>query len=201
MFGHRGLWKDGWKAVAYHPPGTPFDDDKWELYHLDEDFSETEDLAANDPEKLAELIALWWAEAERCKVLPLDDRFGPRFAENAARFHGPRKRSSSTPAWATCRPTSRPTCAAAPIVIEADVISRRGDEGVLIAHGDATCGYTLFVRDGQLIYDMNVGGRHAVATSDRTVLPGHRRLGVAVRSEAWATDHHPVHRRQGGRFG
>jgi len=54
---------------------------------------------------------------------------------------------------------------------------------VLIAHGDATCGYTLFVRDGRLVYDMNVGGRHAVTTSDRAIPSGHRRLSVAVRSE------------------
>ncbi|MGH6966765.1 MAG: arylsulfatase, partial [Phenylobacterium sp.] len=40
MFGHRGLWRDGWKAVAFHPPGTPFDEDRWELFHLDADFSE-----------------------------------------------------------------------------------------------------------------------------------------------------------------
>ncbi len=40
MFGHRGLWHDGWKAVAFHPPGTPFESDRWELYHLDQDFSE-----------------------------------------------------------------------------------------------------------------------------------------------------------------
>ena len=46
MFGHRGLWQDGWKAVAFHPPGTPFENDKWELFHLDRDFSETDDLAA-----------------------------------------------------------------------------------------------------------------------------------------------------------
>ena len=38
MFGHRGLWHDGWKAVAYHPPGTPFENDKWELFHLDRGF-------------------------------------------------------------------------------------------------------------------------------------------------------------------
>mgnify|MGYP000060609572 CR=1 FL=1 len=49
MFGHRGLWQDGWKAVAYHPSGTAFENDKWELYHLDKDFSETQDLAATHP--------------------------------------------------------------------------------------------------------------------------------------------------------
>ena len=55
---------------------------------------------------------------------------------------------------------------------------------MLIAHGDATCGYALFVRDGRLIYDMNVGGLHAQTVSDRTVPTGHHRLeGVAVRNE------------------
>ena len=44
MFGHRGLWHAGWKAVAFHPSGTPYENDKWELFHLDEDFSETDDL-------------------------------------------------------------------------------------------------------------------------------------------------------------
>ncbi len=68
-------------------------------------------------------------------------------------------------------------------MIEADVRTEGQSEGVLIAHGDATCGYTLFVRGGRLIYDMNIGGRHAVVISDRTIPSGHRRLGVAVRNE------------------
>ena len=53
MFGHRGIWHDGWKAVAFHPPGTAFDGDKWELFHLAEDFSETNDLAACHAAKLS----------------------------------------------------------------------------------------------------------------------------------------------------
>ncbi len=60
MFGHRGVWRDGWKAVAFHPPGTPFENDKWELFHLAKDFSEVVDLASQEPGLLAELIALWW---------------------------------------------------------------------------------------------------------------------------------------------
>jgi len=183
MFGHRGLWKDGWKVVAYHAPGTSFDADRWELYHLDRDFSETEDLAAQHPEKLAELIALWWAEAGRCKVLPLDDRFGPRFAENAARVHGPRKRYVFHAGMGHLPTDVAPDVRARSFVIEADILAEAGTEGVLIAHGDATCGYTLFVRDHRLIYDMNVGGRHAMAISDQAIPPGHRRLGVAVHSE------------------
>jgi arylsulfatase len=180
MFGHRGLWKDGWKAVAYHPPGTPFDDDQWELYHLDEDFSETLDLAAAQPEKLAELIGDWWAQAERCQVLPLDDRFGPRFAENAARFHGARRAFVFHAGMGHLPTDVAPDVRSRAFVIEAHVTLAAGDEGVLIAHGDATSGYSLFVREGRLTYDMNVGGRHEVFVGERQIAPGPRRLGVAV---------------------
>jgi arylsulfatase len=183
MFGHRGLWKDGWKAVAYHPPGTPFEADAWELYHLDRDFSETEDLAAVHPEKLAELISEWWIQAERCQVLPLDDRFAPRFAENAKRVHGPRKTFVFHKGMGHLPTDVAPDVRSRAFVIEAHAKLAAGDEGVLIAHGDATCGYSLFVRDGKLVYDMNVGGRHAVTLSDRPLPSGHCRLGVAVRSE------------------
>jgi arylsulfatase A-like enzyme len=183
MFGHRGLWKDGWKAVAYHPPGTPFDANVWELYHLDTDFSETENLAEVHPEKLAELIAEWWVQAERCKVLPLDDRFAPRFAENATRFHGPRKHFVFHAGMGHLPTDVAPDVRSRSFVIEAHVKLDAGDQGVLIAHGDATCGYSLFVRGGRLIYDMNVGGLHAQTVSDRTIPTGHHRLGVAVRNQ------------------
>jgi len=182
MFGHRGLWKDGWKAVAYHPPGTPFEDDVWELYHLDRDFSETQDLAAAHPQKLAELIADWWVEAALRKVLPLDDRFGPRFGENAARFQGLRKAFVFHAGMGHLPTDVAPDVRARSFVIEAHATLKAGDEGVLIAHGDATCGYSLFVRDGRLVYDMNVGGEHAVTLSDRSLPAGRHRFGVAVRN-------------------
>ncbi|MGA0602107.1 sulfatase-like hydrolase/transferase [Caulobacter sp. KR2-114] len=184
MFGHRGLWQDGWKAVAFHPPGQPFDADVWELYHLDQDFSETEDLAQAQPERLAALQAEWWRLAEASQVLPLDDRFGPRFAENATRFHGPRKAFTFHAGMGHLPTDVAPDVRSRSFVIEAYVkVSEAGEEGVLIAHGDATCGYCLYVRDGRLTYDMNVGGRHAVVTSDAPVPAGHHRLGVAVKSE------------------
>jgi arylsulfatase len=68
-------------------------------------------------------------------------------------------------------------------VIEAHATLKAGDQGVLIAHGDATCGYTLFVRDGRLVYDMNVGGAHATIVSDQPAPAGRHRLGVAVRPD------------------
>ena len=66
--------------------------------------------------------------------------------------------------------------------IEADArIDGPTTEGVLIAHGDATCGYSLFVRDNRLVYDMNIGGVHHQIVSDRPVPAGHRRLGLRMR--------------------
>ena len=67
MLGHRGIWHDGWKAVTVHGPmaGTSsFDKDEWQLFHTDEDRAEANDLAAEQPDKLQELIDLWFAEAE-----------------------------------------------------------------------------------------------------------------------------------------
>jgi arylsulfatase len=178
MFGHRGLWKDGWKAVAFHPPGRPFDDDVWELYNLEEDFAETRDLAQTHPEKLAELQADWWALAEASKVLPLDDRFGPRFAENAARYHGPRKRFTFYRGMGHLPTECAPDVRSRSYRIEADVTVAEGDEGVLLSHGDATCGYSLYLRGGHLCHTLNVGGALTTVVSDRPVAAGRHLLGV-----------------------
>jgi arylsulfatase len=182
MFGHRGLWQDGWKAVAYHPPGKAFDQDQWELFHLDEDFSETNDLAGAEVGRLKEMVEEWWRQAERHQVLPLDDRFGPRFADNAKRFHGPRNRFVFHAGMGHVPTDVAPDVRSRTYTIEADVrIDDAATEGVLIAHGDMTCGYSIYVKDNRLTYDMNVGGVHHVAVSDRPVPAGNRRLGLRMR--------------------
>ena len=71
LWGSRGIWHDGWKAIGMHTPGTNFDQDHWRLYHVAEDFSESIDLAAKHPEKLEELKKLWWKEAAGNGALPL----------------------------------------------------------------------------------------------------------------------------------
>ncbi|RED32029.1 arylsulfatase [Rhodopseudomonas thermotolerans] len=180
MFGHRGIWHQGWKAVAYHPPGKPFDDDKWELFHLDRDFSEAHDLAEAEPARLAELIEMWWAAAERHQVLPLDDRFGPRFAENAARFHGARKNFVFHRGMGHVPTDVAPDVRSRSYTIEAHIELEAASEGVLISHGDMTSGYSLYIKDGRLVHDLNIGGHHHVVTSERTLQPGPRRLGVKV---------------------
>lgn len=166
MFGHRGIWHEGWKAVAFHPPGSSFDDDQWELYNLDEDFSENRDLADEQPDRLESLKQLWWAEAAKYKVLPLDDRFAERFAENAERHRGDRTNYTFWKGMGHVPSEVAPDLRSRSYTITAEVdVPEGGAKGVLIAHGDATCGYSLFVRDGLLVHDMNIGGNHQIVES------------------------------------
>ena len=182
MFGHRGLVQDGWKAVSFHPPGADFANDKWELYKLDQDFNETNDLAEKEPERLKAMIEEWWRQAEASKVLPLDDRFAPRFADNAKRFHGPRNRFVFHAGMGHVPTDVAPDVRNRTYTIEADVhVDGPTTEGVLIAHGDMTTGYSLYMKDGKLAYDMNIGGEHHLIVSDRPVPAGNRKLAVRMR--------------------
>ena len=77
MLGNRAIYHRGWRAVTLHtrdwrPIVPSFDEDRWELFHLDEDWSESRDLAEQEPERLREMIALWEHEAGRFRVLPLN---------------------------------------------------------------------------------------------------------------------------------
>jgi arylsulfatase A-like enzyme len=100
MFGSRGIWHQGWKAVTEHGPGSGggnFDRDRWQLFHTDEDRSEAHDLADQHPDRLEELKALWFEEAKANNVLPL----------TTSRSWGTRRTSRPSSRWSsTCR--SRP---------------------------------------------------------------------------------------------
>jgi len=171
MFGHRGIWEDGWKAVAYHAPGTPFEDDVWELYHLDEDFSEVRDLAREQPARLEALQARWWREAEDNHVLPLDDRFAERFAENAERHRAGRTHYELWAGLGHVPTDAAPDLRSRSYTIAVEVLEP--GEGVLVAHGDETCGYSLWVdADRHVVHDLNVGGNHDVLRSDRPLPDG-----------------------------
>ena len=172
MFGHRGMVVDGWKAVAFHPSGSSFDDDKWELYNLHHDFNECHDLAAAEPERLAAVKAAWWKAAEQYQVLPLDDRFAPRFAENAKRHLGARTEFDFWNGMGHLPSDVAPDLRSRSYTITAHVTMAPGDEGVLISHGDATSGYTLFVRDNCLEHDLNIGGSHQIVRSPIPVPTG-----------------------------
>ena len=118
MLGTRGMWEKGWKAVAVHGPTSGignFDQDQWELYHLDEDRAEAHDLAAEQPEKLKALIDVWFEEAEKYDVLPLDDRLPVEILTDAAAAAraAPRARTSTTRAPPRCPSRRRSTSAGA----------------------------------------------------------------------------------------
>jgi len=181
MFGHRGIWHDGWKAVTYHEWGSDgnFDDDKWELYHIDEDFSECHDLSEQYPEKLKEMIDLWWREAEKYQVLPLDDRTNQRFYIDKPPRDKDRKTFTYYPNTAMMPGSAAPPIRNRSHFILAEVdIPEGGAEGVLIAHGGRFAGYALYIQDNRLIYDHNyLGIEHYVVTSDIDVPAGPSSLG------------------------
>ncbi len=182
MFGHRGLWQDGWKAVAFHPVNTPFENDQWELYHLDTDFAETRDLATIEPDRLNAMKEVWWQMAKAHNVLPLDDRFGLRFLDSAAR-NAARRQFVFHRGVGHVPTDAAPDVRGRSYLIEADVHVKDGDQGVLIAHGDATSGYALYLRDGRLTYDLNIGNEHQMIVSDRRVPPGDHVLAMKMRQE------------------
>jgi hypothetical protein len=152
LLGDRAIWRDGWKAVARHEKGKDFDTDRWELYHTDADFSECEDLAAAQPQKLRELVDRWWVEAGAFDVLPLDDREYERVAANAeARA---RSRYVYYPGMARIDRLSAPYITDRSWSLSAEVeIPPSGAEGVLLAAGSRFAGYVLYVKDGHPVFE------------------------------------------------
>lgn len=182
MLGHRGIWKDGWKAVTHHEPGVPFDEDRWELYHLADDFSEHDDLAAEHPEKLKELVDLWWAEAETHGVLPLDDRgafalfrasMRPGLPTSRARFvyYPPLSHLVSD----ACPPAARGWTMTTTLEHPA------GDgDGALIARGSANSGFVLMVKEGRVVFDYNSFHDHTRLVAATPLAPGAHEITVQV---------------------
>ncbi len=166
VFSNRAIYDNGWIACAQHTfpwrqdyaPGN-WDKDKWELYNLDEDFSEANDLAASMPEKLAQMKALFDAEAEKYHVYPLDDRGTGRIYEAKPSPGGSDpKRTKFTYYSGAVRlaETAAANTKNRSHTIEADItMPEQGGEGVLVAIGGSSGGYSLYVQDGKLVYHFN----------------------------------------------
>jgi arylsulfatase len=182
MLGHRGVWKDGWKAVTHHTPGKRFDEDRWELYHLADDFSEYDDLAEREPEKLREMIDLWWAEADRYGVLPLDDR-------NAMALF----RASMRPGLPTSRtrfvyypPISHLVSDACPPGARGWIMSAVLEhppgpaDGALIARGSLNSGFVLYLNEGRVVFDYNHFHEHTRIAAADPLTPGPHEVAVSV---------------------
>ena len=162
MLGCRAVYRDGWKAVVYHPifdQSVRFDDDRWELYHVAADASECHDLAAEHPDTLRELIALWWSEAERNNVLPLDNAPFDRVFGEERPGHAGRRRYVYYPFAGPVTEEAAVNVRNRSHRIAAEVdIPEGGAEGVLLAQGSILGGYVLFVLRGRLHYAHNFVG-------------------------------------------
>ena len=192
LAGDRGIWRDGWKAVTHHVRGAPYADDR--LYHLDEDFAESRDLAAEKPELLRELIDLWWVEAGRNGVLPMDDRrvFGPTGVIPVAPRHDlAAQRPDAIQAGRLFRylpPISQiPSQAAAPMgssqwTVRADIERKsEADEGVLLARGRGF-GLAIWVQGQPPALPVRRRGDHVGSASPRTYHRGRSAAGHEGRS-------------------
>ncbi len=159
MFGNRGIWHDGWKAVANHVDSPSFEEDIWELYNTDKDFSESNDLAAQFPDKVEELKDLWWHEAGTYGVLPM---FESHFRTiNGFNFnHLAKFAPSEYKTHYTYYPEMTPHFTAPRLgnksfTISAFIDWKPGDEGILVGAGTNSGGYTLFIEDGHLRFHFN----------------------------------------------
>ena len=150
--GDRALVEDGWKIVARHRKGEDFDADRWELFHLAEDFSEVDDLAERDPERVLRMVERWWQEAESFGVLPLDDRDSER-ALDWFRMSAP-SRYEYLPGMARADRLMVPAINGRDYLIEADIDFGEGQaEGAILAFGNRFGGITLYCSDGKLRFD------------------------------------------------
>ncbi|HEY6307016.1 MAG TPA: arylsulfatase [Candidatus Angelobacter sp.] len=190
MFGHRSIYHNGWRAVCPYPGpsfkespvqlGTPIDEKKlreldakgWELYHVDEDFAETKNLADKHRDKLIEMIALWYVEAGKYDVLPIDSRLTLRFADERPAIAKDRKKYTYYPGTAAVPETVAVKVLNRPHSIAAHVeIPKGGAEGVLVAHGSGCGGYSLFVKDRRLHYAYNYVGAKNFMISTKNDVP------------------------------
>ncbi len=184
MIGTRALWQDGWKAVSVHAPLTSvgkFDQDKWELYNVDVDRSESKDLAKQYPEKLEALKKLWMDEALKNNALPLDDRTAleilgtPRPTEELPRdSYTYYPHTSQVPEAVAVNVRGKSFKIVSNVTISDDNTS-----GVIFAHGSRFGGHSLFIKDHKLYYVYNfLGITQQQLVSPETIKPGNYTFGM-----------------------
>ena len=173
VFSNRSMYADGWKANAQHTfpwrqdfaPGN-WDQDEWELYNLDKDFSEANNLAAENPEKLEELKQLFAAATDQYDILPLDDRGSARIA--IAKPPVPGADEGATTYTYYPGATRLPEPAAPPMKNKSwtmtSTVNTDGanTEGVIMGFGGVAAGIVLYLDDGVPVFDYNLFEAHTV---------------------------------------
>src|SRR6478752_1842113 len=182
MFGNRGIYHRGWSAVTKHRTpwimtgGTlpAFDDDVWELYDGNADFSQARDLVAEQPEMLAKLQRLWIIEATKYGVLPIDDRgaerLNPALAGRPTLIHGTSQQFF--PGMGRLSENSVVSIKNKSFSVTAEVdVPTGGASGVVIAQGGRFGGWSLYLHDGRPKFVYNVLGIHEFPVGAESAVP------------------------------
>lgn len=174
MFGHRSIYHDGWRAVCPWPGtsfvesglqfGAPIDHDKlneldakgWELYHVVEDFSETKNIADQNRAKLIEMIGMWYVEAGKYDVLPIDSRGTARLGERRPQIAANRTKYIYYPGTQMVPSNTAPQLTNVPHAVSVHAsVPKGGAEGVLFSMGGNDGGFAFYIKDGKLTYGYN----------------------------------------------
>ena len=172
MAGNRGIWADGWKAVTDHSVNPEFDfsTDTWELYDTNTDFSESRNLAGQYPEKLRQLIDLWWHEAGKYGVLPMIEshlKNRPGFNSKEIYRYAPMPHYNRRTIYPELVGGFGGRVMTGSFTITAYARYRKGDEGALFGAGDNMGGYALYIENNKLTFHYNwLGYKHFSATAD-----------------------------------
>ena len=182
MFANRGIYHRGWSAVTKHR--TPwvlvggelpaFDDDVWELYDGNSDYSQAHDLAAEQPEMLAKLQRLWLIEATKYNVLPMDDRTAERLDPMMAGRPTLIRGNSQVffPGMGRLSENSVVSIKNKSFSVTAEVeVPERGADGVIIAQGGRFGGWALYARDGRAKFVYNTLGIQEYTTAADDAIP------------------------------
>ncbi|MCI0333182.1 MAG: arylsulfatase [Planctomycetes bacterium] len=187
MFGNRGIYHEGWVACTRHSipwlmaQNPPLKDDVWELYKVDEDFSQANNLAAQNPEKLKQLQAIFLKEAERNHVLPIDDRRSERFNPAIAGrpdIMGERKTLTVYPGMVGMMENAFINVKGVHHTVTAEVeLKDDKTSGVIIAQAGYFGGWTLYLKDGKPHHEYNwfalertnIGGDAALGPGKHTI--------------------------------
>jgi hypothetical protein len=145
--GNRGFYRDGWKLLTLHPPGTPYADQEWQLFNVRTDPTETTNVAAEFPDTVRELAAAWESAAWANTVFPLPDGPGRRRPEEDD-LAQPLRLLPGTPTLERFLSSRLIAMRSFAVAIECEHAA--GDGGVLVAHGDQGGGYIVYVDAGHL---------------------------------------------------
>jgi arylsulfatase len=193
MMGHRSLYHDGWRAVCPWPGtsftesgrkfGDPMDSDTltaldgkgWELYHVAEDPAETTNLGDSERARLIAMIGLWYNEAGKYHVLPIDSRGTQRIAEERPQMAASRNRYVLFPGTQSIPAAAAPRILNRPYSINAEVeIPKDGAEGVLLSMGGNDGGISLYMQQGKLCFVHNYAALEHFYVKSSSLIPAGR---------------------------